>query len=200
MQFSSFLGLTGTLIDLVRATPQLIRLFRSRNSFGVSADAMSTSCIVSIGWTIYGLLTHQPYVILASGIMASIFLMITVMALRLGRSMRELRVAPIWLGVLTLAGSILGKYGLGAALSVSALASNIPQIRVAYGEKDLTGLSLGTWLLSFSGGLAWGLYGALQQDVSILVSAVFQSTTSCIIIVLKLSRRFKSDATTKEMS
>ena len=155
MDTASVLGMVGTLIDLVRATPQLARLVRAQKAFGVSVDASGTSCMVSLGWTIYGVMTAQPYVTLASGIMAFIFFIITVTALRLGRSAREFRIAPIWLVILLASGLSFGKTGLGAALSVSALASNIPQIRVAYREANLSGLSLGTWLLALSGGLVW---------------------------------------------
>lgn len=200
MDIPSILGLTGTLIDLVRATPQLARLIRARKSFGVSVDTSGTSCIVSLGWTVYGVATNQPYVTLASGIMASIFFIITLVALRFGRSVREFRVAPIWLVVLLVAGASFGKNGLGLMLSVSALVSNIPQIWVAYREADLSGLSLGTWLLTLSGGLVWGLYAILQHDVTIVASAFFQSITSGIIITLKTTRQFKSDLMAEEMS
>ncbi|MBI2333079.1 MAG: hypothetical protein HYU84_13135, partial [Chloroflexi bacterium] len=134
MDFPSILGLTGTLIDLVRAAPQLVRLLRARQSFGVSVDTAGTSCVVSLGWTAYGIITHQPYVTLASGIMASFFFIITLVALRFGRSVREFRIAPIWLVVLFAAGVFFGKTGLGLMLSISALISNVPQIRVAYKE------------------------------------------------------------------
>ncbi len=200
MDFISILGLAGTLIDLVRATPQLARLLRARKSFGVSADTSGTSCIVSLGWTTYGLLTRQPYVTLASGIMAAIFLTITITALRFGRSAREFRIAPAWFAVLLLSGLTFGKNGLGAALSVSALASNVPQIRVAYRETNLSGLSLGTWLLTLSAGLVWGLYGMLQRDYTIMTSAFFQCTTSGIIIALKISRQLKEKFAAKEFA
>lgn len=186
MDFPSILGLTGTFIDLVRATPQLAHLLKARKSFGVSVDTSGTSCVVSLGWTTYGIITHQPYVTLASGIMAGFFFIITLVALRFGRSAREFRIAPIWFTVLFAATIFFGKVGLGLLLSISALISNVPQIRVAYKEENLSGLSLGTWLLSLSGGLVWGLYAILQQDLTIITSAFFQSVTSGIIIVLKV--------------
>ena len=68
--------------------------------------------------------------------------------------------------------------GLGLVLPVSILVSNIPQVRVAWKEASLEDLSLGTWLLSMSDGLVWGLYAIIQQDRSIMVFAVFQLVTS----------------------
>ncbi len=191
MDTPSVLGVIGTLIDLVRATPQLARLLRARKSFGVSVDTSGTSSVVSLSWATYGFITGQPYVMLASGLMAIIFFIITWIALRFGRSVREFRIAPIWLVILFLSGLLFGKIGLGMALSVSALVSNLPQIRVAYRESDLSGLSLGTWLLSMSGGLVWGMYGLLRHDLTIMASALFQVTTSGIIIALKMSRQRK---------
>ena len=194
MNFISTLGFTGTIIDLLRAAPQLVRLLRERKSFGVSVDTSGTSCVVSLGWTTYGIITNQIFVALASGAIASFFFIITVAALRLGRSAREFRVTPLWFIVLFSAVVFFGKTGLGLMLSVSALISNVPQIRVAYKEENLSGLSLGTWLLTLSGGLVWLVYGILQNDLTIMVSTIFQSVTSAIIIGLKLFKQRTENA------
>ncbi|MFN8433152.1 MAG: SemiSWEET family transporter [Anaerolineales bacterium] len=201
MNFISTLGFTGTIIDLLRAAPQLVRLLRERKSFGVSVDTSGTSCVVSLGWTTYGIITNQIFVALASGAIASFFFIITVAALRLGRSAREFRVTPLWFIVLFSAVVFFGKTGLGLMLSVSALISNVPQIRVAYKEENLSGLSLGTWLLTLSGGLVWLVYGILQNDLTIIVSTIFQSVTSAIIIGLKLfKQRTENAASTRLIS
>jgi uncharacterized protein with PQ loop repeat len=189
MDFHSILGLIGTVIDLTRATPQLMRLFRARTSFGVSVDTAGTSCAVSLGWTTYGIITNQIFVMLASGIMAMFFLIITLVALRFGRSVREFRIAPLWLTVLAVSVLFFGKTGLGLMLSISALISNVPQIRVAYREENLSGLSLGTWMLTLAGGLVWGWYAILLTDLTIITSAFFQSVTSGIIIAIKLFKQ-----------
>lgn len=193
MNFISTLGLTGTIVDLLRAAPQLIRLLRERKSFGVSVDSSGTSCVVSLGWTTYGIITHQIFVALASGAIASLFFIITLAALRLGRSAREFRIAPLWLVVLFSAVTFFGKNGLGLMLSISALISNVPQIRVAYKEENLSGLSLGTWLLTLTGGLIWFIYGFLNNDLTIMVSTFFQSVTSAIVIGLKLFKQRKQN-------
>lgn len=194
MNFISTLGFTGTIIDLLRAAPQLMRLLRERKSFGVSVDTSGTSCVVSLGWTTYGIITDQIFVAIASGAIASLFFIITVAALRLGRSAREFRVTPLWLVVLFSALIFFGKNGLGLMLSISALISNVPQIRVAYKEENLSGLSLGTWLLTLSGGLVWFVYGFLNNDLTIMVSTFFQSVTSTIIIGLKLFKQRTGNA------
>ncbi len=199
MNFISTLGLTGTIIDLLRAAPQLIRLLRERKSFGVSVDSSGTSCVVSLGWTTYGIITDQIFVALASGAIASLFFIITLAALRLGRNAREFRIAPLWLVVLFSAVTFFGKNGLGLMLSISALISNVPQIRVAYKEENLSGLSLGTWLLTLSGGLIWFVYGFLNNDLTIMVSTFFQSVTSAIVIGLKLFKQRKQNSTGTEL-
>ena len=194
MNFISTLGFTGTIIDLLRAAPQLMRLLRERKSFGVSVDTSGTSCVVSLGWTTYGIITDQIFVAIASGAIASLFFIVTVAALRLGRSAREFRVTPLWLVVLFSVLIFFGKNGLGLMLSISALISNVPQIRVAYKEENLSGLSLGTWLLTLSGGLVWFVYGFLNNDLTIMVSTFFQSVTSTIIIGLKLFKQRTGNA------
>ena len=200
MNIPSILGFVGTLIGLVRAVPQLVRLLRARGAFGVSVDTAATSSIVSLGWAVYGLLTGQTYVVLATGSSGLIFAVITVMALRYGRSLREFRVAPLWLVFLLVTGFVFGTNVLGIVLALSALVSNIPQILVAYREDNLKGLSLGTWLLSLSDGLVWGTYALLQQDVSIIASGAFQSITSALIVARILVQQSHKKALESELN
>jgi uncharacterized protein with PQ loop repeat len=200
MNIPSILGFVGTIIGLVRAVPQLVRLLRARGAFGVSVDTAATSSIVSLGWAVYGLLTGQTYVVLATGSSGLIFAVITVMALRYGRSLREFRVAPLWLVVLLVTGFVFGTNVLGIVLALSALVSNIPQILVAYREDNLKGLSLGTWLLSLSDGLVWGTYALLQQDVSIIASGTFQSITSALIVARILVQQSHKKALESELN
>lgn len=188
MDTAAILGLAGTLVGLVRALPQLIRLLRSRSAAGVSPDTAATSAIVSYGWAVYGLWTAQPFVALATGASGTVFFLVTLFSLRFGRRAGEVRIAPLWF--LVLAGAVLAgnARGLGLVLPVSILVSNLPQVRVAWKEADLSGLSLGTWLLSMSDGLVWGLYSLVTGDTSIMVFALFQLTTSGAIVLLKLLR------------
>ena len=192
MNFVSILGSMGTVVGLVRAVPQLIRLLRARKAFGVSLDTAATSSIVSFGWAAYGIMTGQPYVSFATGSSGLIFALVTFFAMRYGRSAREFKVSPLWLLVLLLAGFLFHKNGLGIILPVSVLVSNIPQLWVAYKESNLTDLSLGTWVLSITDGLVWGIYSLIQQDFSIMVFAVFQLVTSGPILALKLARRTRN--------
>lgn len=67
MNFASMLGSAGTLLGLIRVVPQLVRLLRAREAFGVSSDTAATSSIVSFGWAVYGILTGPPYVTFATG-------------------------------------------------------------------------------------------------------------------------------------
>ncbi len=192
MDLASALGLCGTFVGLVRALPQLIGLLRSRGASGVSLDTAATSAIVSFGWAVYGLWTHQPFVALATGASGFVFLLVTIFALRFGRKVSELKIAPVWLCVLVGAGLVWTYRGLGLVLPVSILVSNIPQVRVAWKEASLEDLSLGTWLLSMSDGLVWGVYSIIQQDRSIMVFAVFQLITSLAIVLLKCLRSHSS--------
>ena len=186
MNFASFLGSVGTVVGLIRAVPQLIRLLRAREAYGVSLDSAATSSIVSFGWAAYGIMTDQLYVSLATGSSGLIFAIITFFAMRFGRSSKEFKVAPFWFVVLLLAGVFAGKSGLGIMLPISVLAANIPQLWVAYKEGNLTDLSLGTWALSITDGLIWGIYSIIQRDFSIMVFGFFQLLTSGLIVILKL--------------
>jgi uncharacterized protein with PQ loop repeat len=191
MIMTSILGTFGTILGMVRAMPQLVRLLRAQEAFGVSVDTAATSAICSFGWVAYGVLTDQFFFSLSSGLTGVIFALITLFALRFGRQVNELRVAPIWFTVLLLAGGVAGKNGLGLVLAISVLVSNFPQVWLAYRESDLTDLSLGTWSISTIEGLVWLTYALLRQDIAIIVSAFFQATTSGMIVALKVARQAK---------
>jgi uncharacterized protein with PQ loop repeat len=187
MDNMTIFGIITITLGVTRAMPQLLRLLRARHAYGVSVDTAATSMIVSFGWAIYGLLTHQPTISFASAATGVIFILITISALRFGRQLRELRIAIVWLAVLLLSGSIGGATGLSLVLPISVLAANTPQLWVAYKEGNLADLSLGTWLLAMTEGLLWGGYGIVQHDISVIVNNVFQLTTSAMIVILKLS-------------
>jgi uncharacterized protein with PQ loop repeat len=180
-------GILALTLGILRAMPQLLQLLRARHAYGVSVDTAATSMIVSFGWVVYGFLTHQPYISVASGASSLICALITVFALRFGRHLRELRVAPVWLLVILIMGSLGGATGLSIVLPISVLAANIPQVWVAYKEGDLTDLSLGMWLLSMTEGLLWGGYGLMMHDIAVIVNNSFQVSTSAMIVGLKLA-------------
>lgn len=174
-------------LGITRAAPQLARLLRARHAYGVSIDTAAAGMVVSAGWATYGYLTGQPALCFASSASGLILALITIFALRFGRQLQELKVAPVWILLLSLFGGFGKGAGLGLILPVSVLAANIPQIRVAYREKNLSDLSLGMWLISLTEGLVWGSYGLIQHDTSILVNSAFQIITSGIIVALKLA-------------
>ena len=186
MDAAGGLGALGTLIGLVRAMPQLVRLVRTRDAHGVSLDTAATSSIVSFGWATYGALTEQLPVVLATGSSGVVFALITLYAMKLGRRPAELRAAPVWLVVLVTATLIARADGLGVLLPVSVLVANVPQLLVAYREADLTGLSPSTWLLSVSDGAVWAAYALVTGDLAILVFGVLQSTTSGAIVARRV--------------
>lgn len=180
-----FVVISSTL-GITRAMPQLVRILRSRQAHGVSVDTSATSAIVSLGWAVYGLWTQQPSISIASGATAIIFTFIMLAALRFGRQLKELKIAPVWVAVLFLFGSIGGALGLSLVLPISVLAANIPQVWVAFKEPNLADLSLGTWSLAMTEGLLWAGYGIAQRDVSVLANNFFVVTTSAMIVTLKL--------------
>lgn len=191
MNIILIIGTFGTILGLIRAMPQLIKLWRTQEAFGVSVDTAATSAICSFAWVIYGTLTGQFFFSLSSGLTGLIFALITLFALRYGRQVNEFKVAPIWFVVLLLAGAFAGKNGLGLVLSISVLVANIPQVWLAYKENDLSDLSLGTWSISTIEGLTWLTYALLRQDIAIIVSAFFQTLTSGLIVAIKVARQTK---------
>lgn len=188
MVLTSLFVVVGTALGLVRALPQLSRLLRARDAHGVSVDTAATSSAVSAGWTTYGALTGQSAVALASGGSALMFFLVTLAALRFGRRLGELRATPLWLAAMAGAGLLGGAGGLGTLLPVSALVANVPQLVVAWRERDLSTLSLGTWALTSAEAIVWGTYGVATDDAPIEIHAALNLLTSGAIVALRISR------------
>lgn len=180
-------GAIGTLLGIVRGVPQLARMMSRRDPHGVSIDSAATAAVVSSGWAVYGLMTSQPAVTLATGSSAVIFFSITVAGWRLGRRLTELRTAPLWLLVLGAVGTSLGTTALGFALAGSVLVANTPQVVTAFRERDLSGLSAGTWGLSMADGAVWLAYAIAAGDRAIVVYGVLQLSTSAVIVARRLA-------------
>jgi uncharacterized protein with PQ loop repeat len=154
---------------------------RSQDPHGISIDTTSTSSVISFGWASYGLLTGQWPVATATLSSAIVFAAITSLGLRLGRSLDELKTAPIW--YLVLLGSILagGTDAFGVVLAGSVLVGNLPQVLTTFWEPDLRGLSPATWLFSMVDGAVWLLYALAAGDRAILAYGILQLTTSAVI-------------------
>ena len=187
MTAEALLGGVGSLVGLVRAFPQLIRLGLTGDPHGVSIDTTATSSAISFGWATYGFLTDQLPVALATLSSGVVFFLITVMGVSLGRRMNEMKTAAVWAAVLLTVGVVWREDGLGILLPLSILVGNVPQLVTAYREADLTGLSAGTWMFSVLDGLVWGCYSFVTGDRSIAAFGILQTTTSGLIVARRLA-------------
>lgn len=183
MSILSVLGAIGTVIGLVRAMPQFVRLATTKDVHGVSLDAVATSSVVSAAWTTYGVMTGQIAVALASGLSCLVFALISFLAVRYGRWLGELRSAPVAFVVFLAVVSLMGVTGLGVILMVGALVANTPQVIAAYREPNLSGISPSTWRLTASDGATWMTYGAIAGDLPIFINNAFQFATAIAVLV-----------------
>lgn len=186
MHPTTLLGAIGTVLGLVRAIPQLFRLIGSRDPHGVSVDTASTSCVISFGWTTYGLFTSQLPVATATFSSAVVFAGIACVGLVLGRGLGEIKTAPLWYLVLLGALVLGGTDALGVVLAFSVLVGNLPQIVTAFRESDLSGLSPATWAFSMADGTVWLLYALFANDLAILSYGILQLVTSSVISARRL--------------
>ena len=194
MTGAGLFGGLGTAVGLVRALPQLVRLVRTRDVHGVSIDSTGASAAISFGWATYGVWTDQLPVTLATASSGIVFVLITAVAMRLGRRLSELKAAPIWMVVLVLTAAFGGAPALGVLLPISVLVGNLPQVITAYRERDLSGLSVTTWSLSVTDGLVWGGYSLITGDVAIGFFGMLQTITSFLIVERRLAWWPSSDA------
>jgi hypothetical protein len=116
-----------------------------------------------------------------------VFAAITCVALRLGRSVSEMKMAPIWYFVLLASLLGWGTDGLGVVLAFSVLVGNLPQVSTVFRDADLRGLSPATWAFSMADGTVWLLYALAGDDPAILAYGILQLSTSAVIFGKRLA-------------
>jgi len=77
--------------------------------------------------------------------------------------------------------------GLIAALLTTG--SLVPQVIKTYRTKSTGDLSLGMYLMMFSGVILWLIYGLLVRDIPIIAANFVTSILNLIILYFKLSEK-----------
>ena len=76
-----------------------------------------------------------------------------------------------WLDMTVLAVAIIGPL------------SNIPQIMRVYMERDVSGLSLVTWIMFFLMSIPWLIYGIVHREKPIITANILWFITNIMVVV-----------------
>lgn len=181
----TLLPLGAAVFAVPQFVPQLVRVRRLGAPAGVSWTWAAMTCVNNAAWIAYFTLSHL-YSALVPATAAVVFaglLAARIAGLQGGPRGPALAVTGWALG-LAAAGVGYGRIGLGTALAAAFFLQVIPSVWTAYRTDDVSGISVGTWLLILGELTCFGLFGMVESDPRLMMLG----GTGVLASILMLSR------------
>lgn len=166
------LGWVATIVGAFLATPQLVRLARTRNIEGLSLVGWQTALVLNIAWTVHGINIGQVPQILSSSLALLTTVPILVMMSRaLGR-----RVLPTMLPSFAVAATMiaidgfLGSAAYGIAAILPGIAITAAQSVELVRAEHVRGVSPVSMALGFINLTLWAVWAALVNDSGTMIA------------------------------
>ena len=180
MRAVDLLGWLAVVLTFLRLGSQPWHNLRSRQVEGLSAAAVGNNLVSDVGWLGYGLAVGlAPVWTLAVVLIPVNLLTLWVARSRIDRA--AVVTTAVWSVALAGAWLVGGPTGLGAVLVVSVVVILSPQVVAVLRLDRLGGLSLVTMGLALADAVAWGAYGALTGDATLVVYGVVLAVGTGII-------------------
>jgi uncharacterized protein with PQ loop repeat len=170
-QIVALLPVAAGVFAVPQFVPQLLRVRRRGLTAGVSWTWAMMTCINNAAWAVY-FVWSRFYSALIPASAAVVFsgLLAVQLAVRMdGFPRRSALIVAGWSAVMALAGTGFGRVGLGTVLAAAFLLQVMPSVWTACQSKDLSGVSVGTWLLVFGELACFGLFGLAEHDPRLIV-------------------------------
>jgi uncharacterized protein with PQ loop repeat len=187
MTITILIGYLAAGLQISRALPQVARLVRTRDVTGVSAFSWALVMLNGIYWSMYAVPEHLIPTLVSNGVAGALGLIILAL---LGRKALVLVVPVVGVSLVSLWVMPVGV--LGVAAVVTTFFVYIPQA-VASFRSDLSGVSLGTWVISLGTTLCWALYGSLVHSWPVIAPS-FVAVPLTLLIIAKVLRYRSSTA------
>lgn len=178
------LGWGATVVGAVLATPQLVRLVRTRNVEGLSLVGWQTALVLNIAWTVHGINIGQLPQILSSSL--ALFTTVPILVLMtgvLGRRfvptiLPSLAVAAVMIAVDLMLGS--AAYGIVAIFPGIAItaAQSVELVRAEH----VRGVSPVSLMLGFLNLTLWAVWAFLVNDSGTMIAV----SVSWVVAVFNL--------------
>jgi uncharacterized protein with PQ loop repeat len=180
----SLLPLVAAVLAMPQFLPQLARLRRTGETAGVSWSWAALTSINNAAWAGYFAMSGF-WTALVPAISATVLAgALAVMLARHGAGFprRPAALALAWTAVLITAAGLLGRAGLGAALTAAFLLQVTPSVWTAYRADRTTGIAAGTWLLILGELLCWGIFGVYESDPRLIVLGATGVAASLLVL------------------
>lgn len=177
---------------MVTALPQLLKIWRTRITSGVSTKLWQLSLMGASAWTAHGFLTDQPAIAWPTAVL---FVMQVGILLLVAKHER-LAHGPLFLAppagglALTAIDVIFGSFVFGLFAVISPVLGQFAQLMTMRRAADLHGVSKEYLLINFTSNALWFVYGVLAVEWAMRVSAGAQAAAILVVIAYYAHRRF----------
>lgn len=164
--------------------PQLLRVRRLGAAAGVSWSWAALAAVNNLAWAGYFVWSGVPSGLVAVLSCALVAGLLTHALTRLGGGVAPRVVAGVaaWVVVMALAGLLGGRLGLGAAMNVALIVQVAPSVVTAWRSRDVSGISVGTWLLVMGELTCFGLFGLATGDRTLLLLGVVGDAAGLLML------------------
>jgi uncharacterized protein with PQ loop repeat len=182
-EFFNLVPIAATAFGIPQFLPQLVKVWRSGDTAGVSWAWAALSSVSNAAWFIYFWLSSF-WTALAPA--SSAALLAGTLAVTLGRrgraTLRPMLAIVAWVALLAGGFAIGGRAAFGSLLAASFVLQVIPSLWTAYRTTLPSGISAQTWSLIFAELLCWGIYGVYEADPRLIVLGGTGVTASLLIL------------------
>lgn len=191
MKTVELLGFIAGALGLLYSVPQVLRLYRSEETVGVSAATWILMMFGHSLWTGYGVAENSPSQFVTN-VIAGCFVIVLLLKL-LGISWVSLLVLAFPLTTVPFLLMWKGPPVLGFLLLLAVTVSaRIPQaVRSLRTFKTGSGsvVSVTTWAVAFTASGLWLLYAVIDQRLIIVLATSISMTMALLIVVFELLAR-----------
>lgn len=190
-------GYIAPTLTIMQCLAQAARIRRT-GARGVSLATWILSCFVSMVWFCYGFIFHVTAEVVAN---IPAILVSVVVAFLAARSQEKLARSLLSFGGVTAATALAtiaaSSHSLRWVLATVAVGSSIiiylPQLALVIRPKDLSGVSIISWLLATVTSCGWFVYGVLIHQFTLSIPSLVMMPSALIIFVQVLRHRIRND-------
>lgn len=188
MQLADIFVIVATVLAWGTLIPQILQLWRTGDSEGVSVTWPMVGFVSNAAWTTY--LWAQglwPAAVSTAGML--VFYVVVIRALHLAHASLKTPLVRgfAWALALTAIGLLFGWRALGLTLGWSYAIQTAPAVYSVYRSSNPTGVSVGSWGLITVEALLWGAYGWIVRDTPVVVYALTGFVSGILIISRAMS-------------
>ena len=191
MDIVGLLSWSAAALGVTTVAPQLVKLWRTRVTTGVSLRLWQMGVLGSLGWSAHGFITDNPALLWPSGLLVVLqALLVTIVSRGRGAPVLPALAAPAAGGVvLVVIDLVLGGVAFAAIITFAPMLGQLAQLRVMHKAADLFGVARGYLILNWLCQILWMAYAVPAVDQAMFLSAAVMSALCSLTLGYYVYRR-----------